>query len=466
MPFDFIEEIYRLGGSAYFAIMSVHPSSNPKPPEGDLDVRLEHLRTLMAKYGDGGKPIWITELGWSTQKPQTAHDGVIRAGLRIADPEKKRWRAVYVPWFLTGQDDECAINAAAADYILSLLPHGSSVETCRAPALASRLTRGDVDAVFYPFNGYYPSETVDAVVDFVTKGGTLVDCGGIPMWYPFRTAANGLMVKDDAAKPDEDRRRLRIRGLAHWIDRRYPETIRVYPTLDAKEIVVPDGDLFAQRFITADNLKPGDRFIPLLTAQTNGLEMVAAAVCKFGSDMKGSFVIGALSSHKACGTVDEPMQAMMCARALGIAFAEGIERFFWYEFRDLASDPFDCESFFGLVRHDSSGKAALGAYRTFIDMRPAGSLQLKRDWRSADDVWFPQWVRPDGKYAGMIWTPGDAKKRMVKFSAQGMEFFNVQGKQVRFSQNMGMFELAISGSPIYFIGGVIENQPNIRSNRQ
>ena len=456
VPVDFIEEIYRLGGAGCFDIMSVHPYSNPNPPEGDLDVRLERLRTLMAKYGDGEKPIWITELGWSTQKPQTAHDGVIRAGLRIADPKKKHWRAVYVPWFLTGQDDERAINSAAADYLRGLLPKGSSVEACRAPSLAARLAKGDVDAVFYPFNGYYPSETVDAVIDFVTKGGTLVDCGGIPMWYPYRTAANGLMVKDDAAKPDEDRRRLRIRGIAHWMDNRYPETIPVSPTDAASDIVPPEEGIAASRFIVGDALKSGDRFIPLLTAQTNGLEVVAAAVLKFGSDMKGAVVIGGLSSHKACGTVDEATQSMMCARSLGIAFAEGVERFFWYEFRDLAADPFDNESFFGLVHHDSSGKASLGAYETFIKMRPAGSVQAACDWRTADGIYFPQWTRPDRKSSGMIWTSATAETRTVAFTSSKTEFFDLFGARLNPARKGNTFTLPLSGSPIYFSGGAIK----------
>ena len=456
IPYDFIEEIYKLGGSRWFDILSVHPYSNPKPPEGDLDRRLGRLRELMAKYGDGEKPIWITELGWSTQKPQTAHTGVIQAGLRIADPDRKRWRAVYVPCFITGGDDERAINAAAADYILGILPRGSSIETCRAAGLADRLAKGGVDAVFYPFDGNYPAETVEAVFDFVAKGGTLVDCGGIPMWYPYRTATNGLMAKDESANPDEDRHRFRIRGIANWIDRRFPESIRVHPAPCAKEIIEPDGGIFARRFVAADGMKGDDRFIPLLAASTNGIEAVSAAVCKYGSDMKGAFVAGCLSFHKACGTVDEAVQAEMCARSLGIAFAEGVERFFWYEFRDLERDLFDAESFFGLVHRNSPGKPALQAYRTFIKMRPPGSVQSKRGCRLDDGVWCAQWLRPDGKPAGMVWAPNKARKMAAVFSAEDVDVFDLRGERMPVPRNGRSIELLVSGSPVYFIGGTPE----------
>jgi hypothetical protein len=146
----------------------------------------------------------------------------------------------------------------------------------------------------------------------------------------------------------------------------------------------------------------------------------------------------------------------MCARSLGIAFAEGVEKFFWYEFRDSETDPFDAESFFGLVRRDSSAKAALRAYRTFIDMRPPGSVQLRRDWRSADGVWYPQWLRPDGRSAGMIWTPGRSGKRAVVFSAEGVEIFNVLGERMRVPSRGRSVELPVTGSPVYFVGATLE----------
>lgn len=64
VPFDFIEEIYSLGGRGDFDIMAVHPYDVFHEPEHALEQKLRGLRELMTRYGDVDKPIWITEIGW------------------------------------------------------------------------------------------------------------------------------------------------------------------------------------------------------------------------------------------------------------------------------------------------------------------------------------------------------------------------------------------------------------------
>ena len=66
VPLDFIGEIYRLGGRDAFDVMAVHPYDVFHAPEHSLEGNLRALRELMTRYGDGDKPIWITELGWPT----------------------------------------------------------------------------------------------------------------------------------------------------------------------------------------------------------------------------------------------------------------------------------------------------------------------------------------------------------------------------------------------------------------
>ena len=73
VPLDFIEEIYRLGGRDAFDVMAVHPYDVFHAPEHSLEDNLRALRELMARHGDGDKPIWITELGWPTGVGKDAH---------------------------------------------------------------------------------------------------------------------------------------------------------------------------------------------------------------------------------------------------------------------------------------------------------------------------------------------------------------------------------------------------------
>ena len=95
VPLDYIEGVYKAGGGPFFDAMCVHPYNHPRPPEGDLDKKLENLRALMAKYGDAEKPVIITEHGWPTHDERIPGLGVLRPGLAVARPEMKTWRAVY-----------------------------------------------------------------------------------------------------------------------------------------------------------------------------------------------------------------------------------------------------------------------------------------------------------------------------------------------------------------------------------
>ena len=46
--------------------------------------------------GDDGKPIWITEIGWPTQKARLPAQNLFLAALKAARPEQKVWRVGYV----------------------------------------------------------------------------------------------------------------------------------------------------------------------------------------------------------------------------------------------------------------------------------------------------------------------------------------------------------------------------------
>lgn len=441
VPFDFIEEIYKLGGAKYFDIMNIHPYTHPARPEGGMDANIEKLRALMAKYGDAKKPVWITEVGWPTHTPQLSEVPVLRAALQVADPAKKAWRALYLP---AREDD------AMPPVLEAQLPAGSTMDVCRPDALAARLAKGDVDVIFYPFNEDYPCETVETVAAFVKAGGLLVDFGGMPMWNATRLDADNLFapVKAETWK---DRAKLRIAETAWWIDKRYPESVQVTAAEAARSLLPAGYAATGTRFLTDRLLRPGDRLVPLLTAKVDGLDAVCAGVYKFNSDYKGAVAVCGVMNHNAA-TSDEARQAKMMARSLGIAFAAGIENFFWYETTQVDSDPYDPESYFGMLRANFAPKPAYGAYMTFVDNRPAGSVQKSAPWRDGKD-YFPQWKRPDGAPAGMIWTVGKKGVRPLRFTSDKISFIDHLGARVRPVRQGDAWLVNVSDSPVYFRGG-------------
>jgi hypothetical protein len=65
---------YAAGAKGYFDVLATHPyeaptTSPPTLPDNGSIYRMTHVtavRQLMVSEGDGGKPIWFTEFGWST----------------------------------------------------------------------------------------------------------------------------------------------------------------------------------------------------------------------------------------------------------------------------------------------------------------------------------------------------------------------------------------------------------------
>lgn len=72
--FDYLDQVGKLGGWAYVDVIAVHPY-RPGAPEGDswrrdqsltFSQELTRLDALLRAYGP--RPVWLTELGWSTAR--------------------------------------------------------------------------------------------------------------------------------------------------------------------------------------------------------------------------------------------------------------------------------------------------------------------------------------------------------------------------------------------------------------
>ncbi|NJN16075.1 MAG: hypothetical protein HC822_07210 [Oscillochloris sp.] len=83
--FDYLDQVARLGGWNHIDIIAIHPY-RPDAPEGDAWRRdqsltfrqeLDRLDGLIAYYG--AKPVWLTELGWSTSSRWPGVDGDTQA---------------------------------------------------------------------------------------------------------------------------------------------------------------------------------------------------------------------------------------------------------------------------------------------------------------------------------------------------------------------------------------------------
>ena len=454
IPLDYVEALYRHGAARHFDIMCVHPYVHPRGPEGWLVEQFGRLRDMMSRFGDAKKPVWFTELGWPTHLPDVGGEGgLLFAGLKTAHPERKAWRVV----FAENVPDGLRANQQMAEEFVRRM-QGSSAEALGPAQTVAALARGDVDAVVFPYVQQYPKGTVEAVERFVAEGGTLVVLGGLPFWNAYLNLPDGRSERR-ANEPDfKLMRRLHI-GVDAWFlnDRTAPRELTVFATEAGKAAGVKLGPagVKARGFFTRAALSGADEFVPLLEGATTGRTHAAACVIRLDGGRRGCLVLGAVEMLNRLRGITEKEQAEMLARSYGVSMALGVECFCWYEFRSPENDPYYSEDHFGIVHSDFSPKPAYLAYRTFTAARPAGSVQDASAWREGrSGLQYPQWRRPDGVQAGMVWM-AEAERAVgrLEFDRAGAEFSDLFGKPVEpLSREGNVCRLSVGGSPIYFKG--------------
>jgi hypothetical protein len=62
-PADFLSRIYELAGRRTFDGIGAHPYPRGRPWTRNMTANLGQLRAVSARFGDGKKPMWITEVG-------------------------------------------------------------------------------------------------------------------------------------------------------------------------------------------------------------------------------------------------------------------------------------------------------------------------------------------------------------------------------------------------------------------
>lgn len=112
----FLEKMYQAGARPFFDALGAHPYGFAYPPDdpprahSGLNMnRILDLRATMEAYGDGSKPVWATEVGWTTHgtgehtwltvTPQEQADYLVRAWWKIRD--EFPWLKGFAVWNLS-----------------------------------------------------------------------------------------------------------------------------------------------------------------------------------------------------------------------------------------------------------------------------------------------------------------------------------------------------------------------------
>lgn len=410
VPLGFIEKSFAAGAGQYFDIMNIHPYHWQGTPEWMIP-QLRDLKALMKKYRLQ-KPIWITEVGWSTALPDKFYLNVLPAAFEKAgiDPAQSTLGVIHAP-----EDNFPLLQEATIRYNFSYFKAIKRFTFRQLRNLNPRQCPVLIPAIGENF----PARFIPALVQYVKRGGTLVLPSGLPFYYDLQP--DGIQKKQVNAKYLPD---LHIGWDAWWTRNGVPrqETYqRPGPDFTGKFQVRFKA---TGRFLHDRNLRPGDQFIPIIEAGTDHYKGAVAALYRLNSDLKGNIIV--CTTMSAFETVSEEVQAERLPRTYLTAFGNGVERVLWYNFRAAEWKPDEREDHFGIVRKTLQPKPAFTAYKTLTRLCPSGSTVPV--FRQKNDIYLAGWKRPDGVKVWAVWTADSPARTALRIAGKITEALNHLGE--------------------------------------
>lgn len=385
VPIAYIEECLKLGAAKYFDVMNVHPYASGTYPENTA-LQMDPLFALFKKY-DIKKPIWVTEFSWPTNTPKQAMTpALLKKALNKLnlDPGKTTLAIIRNPdleeIYLTTQDYTREVFPLQKEITYADL---KNLDVKQYPVLLPTLTQA------------FPRQYFPDVVDYVKRGGVILHSHGLPFYCDAKKDKNGKWQQIQA--PNEKMLKdLHIQYLVAWRDK-VPSRGKVKA---APGVELPDAGIGGgERYLSTKNLKSGDQFTSFFLQESEGFSAPVVGLYQFNSDLKGG-VLADVTFNK--NGVTQKQQGKFLPRAYLYFLSNGIEKIFWYKFRAEERSAADLGGNFGIVHNDYSPRDAFNAYRTLIEMHPAGSSRpvLKND----GNLYWAVWKRPDGTPVHAYWT--------------------------------------------------------------
>ncbi len=435
----YIEGLLQAGAGNSFDVMNIHPYRWDSIPE-TLPKDLDALRSLMNKYGIGKKPVWITELGWPTSRPRyELLQGICRS------------------FFHAGKIPENATIAFVRDPDYGMTPFfkpeklfpEARIRHIRYREIAE-LDPRSIPVLIPCYNESFPMLFFDQLEGYVRKGGTVIFPAGAPLYFDLKRHKDGHL--EEIQVGDEYRNRLHLNLDAWW----YPgskaprQNQPIRPAAPYKNFFHIPPETRACRFMTGKMLRGKDRFVPVIIPTGTDYPHPAAAFHDLDSDLKGNVGVIALLQLNLKGYVSEEKQAELLPRAILTALAEGIEKFFWYEFQAVEEFSDDPESHFGIVHRDLSPKPAYFSYRALTAQRPEGSSRPEIS-TYPDGLRQAAWNRPDGTKVVAFWTENGTVPCRLNIRGEGVAMTDHLGKTLEFSSRF-----TASPAIIYFSGKMLQ----------
>ncbi len=380
---NYLSDMYAAGAKPYFNAIAVHPYGDGPDKPSVLNA-MKKFANMLKVNGDGHKPIWITECGGSTytsdileQDPQFLYR-LIKFGLETI---KRRW---------TGQLSVAIVNTN---------PYGVNIPD----TLISNLNRllpntkitivsvNDLNAEKYPVIIWHcgeviPEEVVNPLLDYISEGGLLVTIGRIPFYYISRKREDG--TRDQIGAANLLHPKFRISYRAWWTTKnRLPKEstlCRVNPKLLDKFFPIVRG--YTNRYLGSDNLKPGDKYIPIVQAVDSKGSVIADEIAMYTfADRKGAIIV---SIPELTRGYTEDEQANLYQRIYLAYLSMGIKKLFAYDMHNDGRMKAEKEHNFGIVDWYWRAKPAYYAYQAMTAALGATPKFVTRIKAKDENLWL------------------------------------------------------------------------------
>ncbi len=447
-PFKYMEETFKDGGANCFDVMNVHPYCWGAPPELTLIERLRGTRKMMEKYGVGDKPIWITEIGYTSAYPNPCTKNYIERAIKICGHDVKEITVGHL------SDEKYGIfSDAFTGDVKAMIPNAKKYRRITFDKLKT-LSVEKCPVLFMGENEAFPYDYLDDLRSYLAKGGVVVSSGDVPFYFDVKIDKDGSAKRIVGGRKTMEYFRIGAKSrndadmqfIVPYLSNKRGERGDVVKKESGEGFVdiKPVGNYSGRLYASAHAKAPEDKFIPILYAVFGDKKIPLGAIYKYGGDMNGAFI--AMFS-KGREYASEKLQAQMLPREYILARSEGVERIFKYNFRSNEWN-FSRESHFGIIRRNLEPKPAYHAYKTLTKM--LGKAIPK--YKNFTGFYIAEWTKEDGTPVSAVWTGMYGRRVCLEFQGDVKEVINYLGKEKSYKISENKINMTASGGVSYIVG--------------
>ncbi|MBR6373654.1 MAG: cellulase family glycosylhydrolase [Victivallales bacterium] len=439
IPYDYIEKVYRQPGVCEaFDIMCIHPYCWNDVPETRLPGSMRKLRALMAKYGIADKPVWLTEVGYSSQEKPDFLQKTLPRMLQEMKVKQENMTAV-----LLYDSDYCYYSETHTfrldDYFPGVRRRFVSLEELNG-------LHAEADAVlFLPDTQCFPSRYNGALKAYLDAGGKVISPAGFPFYFD--------MIHDEKGNLDanvqinaRDANKLHISWEASWLKKGVVAGKMDFSWADASIADEAPEPFFTYYFFNGDKLEAGEHFTPIVYAMRGEYKGVSAGVYHLKNG--GMFGVGGVS-WRGCTEAD---QARLLPRTYLCWLGAGADRICCHSYRSTEHKGAGVEGYFGLHRRNLERKSASYAYETLVRFMPVGSTRPVIGKNG--DIYIAKWKNPKNEVVYGIWrgTIYGGECEFAIGNGRQPRSFNHLGVEVPLSVKQGRVNISIGPGIVYLTG--------------